>query len=704
MVGGGAATNSGMDFQARVGALVLVSMIAEVVDLHALGIGIAGETARQVRFETSDAVDDLVVDLDRGSIFVQAKNSLTLSESSGSELAKFVHQVVSAHSTHRDGDRYVLIVSTAASSRIRQELKKLCHAYRLNAAGAGINPLTKSESATLAIVREHVRREYEAAHGTPPGDSTIDEILRLIHVEAVDVADGTIGERMALTALSTVATAEPRLLWSALVSMCLSMARDRLSLDRAGLAQRLRGLVPLATDETDDVSSTRTEGAGGETVAGTAAATGGVGSGLTVEGGVSMGREVLLTAGDQDGRFYFSEFRRFDETGARRLRFTGDHVEVGPGVRWRVLRRTATHSGMSRELADGLTEQVRDKQVVVIETDLGDLDASPFAQAQAKNFQTLMESTSAVRVCLVCGRAVPLPGARSVEIDDEDHPYQAGFVHGRCLRPVHRIVGVLKGEGSQFSPSLVDFDISMWLDHLNGGQAAWHSPYLPQTRGIAHVAWNPDNSGGTTGGWAVEYDLSDGTTQYVTVRGRVHRASRQQARHMARQLNASIQRASTRQDPWVHGKRGYTQRSVAVFAQDPNPPEVVAHRAVPVTEATVGAYKTAENYYAPLFYLSDHDTGEFFTLHQVPVLLTDPLGFDDMAANWRHAGMELPESWAATIVSTDEQFDLFMARASAEVPVVWVDPVLDPAGELIGGFVVANLKDISRQPAGSDQP
>lgn len=61
MVGGGAATNSGMDFQARVGALVLVSVIAEVVDLHALGIGIVGETARPVRFETSDAVDDLVL-------------------------------------------------------------------------------------------------------------------------------------------------------------------------------------------------------------------------------------------------------------------------------------------------------------------------------------------------------------------------------------------------------------------------------------------------------------------------------------------------------------------------------------------------------------------------------------------------------------------------------------------------------------------
>jgi hypothetical protein len=38
MTGGGAATNSGIDFQNRVGALALVAMVTDVADLEIVGL------------------------------------------------------------------------------------------------------------------------------------------------------------------------------------------------------------------------------------------------------------------------------------------------------------------------------------------------------------------------------------------------------------------------------------------------------------------------------------------------------------------------------------------------------------------------------------------------------------------------------------------------------------------------------------------
>ncbi|MBA0127279.1 hypothetical protein H0B56_17145 [Haloechinothrix sp. YIM 98757] len=678
MVGGGAAVNSGMDFQARVGALALVSMLADVVDLGSFGLGGVGEVPREVRFETANAVDDITLELHRGRVMIQAKNSITLSSRVDSEIAKFVRQVVAAHRDYCEGDRYVLAVSPAASTRIRQELKKLCHAYRLIPTGAGANPLTKSERETMDVLRDHVFREYEIAGGVRCDARTLEEILRAVYVETIDVSEEAMGERMALTALSTVTRDDPLPLWHSLVATCLSLSRDRVSIDQSGLTARFDALL-TAKSATGAASPILDKA---EPL-------------LVLQGGASMGREVVL-AEDAEGRVCLAEFRRFDETGARRLHFIDGFVHLAEGVRWRVLRRTATYSGMVRELEDGLSTQISDKAATVFETNLGDLDNTPFAQAHAAAFDTALETAARPMVCLVCGRVISQNRAYSIEVDEANHPYQVGIVHRGCLHPTHRVVGVLGADSFPISTSLIDFDISTWLRQLRAGQAAWSSQHPAGAGAPLRVAWNPANSAPTTGGWAVEYDLADGSTRYVLVRGHVHRGSRQQARQTATQLNKSLQKASAKGDPLVYGLRGYGQRSVVISAEDPNPPEVLTHRAVQVTEATVSAYSVAENYYAPLFYLNDPETGELFTILQMPILLTNPLRFDEMTANWKTAGVGMPASVSATVIATDEQFDLFMTRASTGGAAACVDPVLASDGQLVAGFLVTNLNDLVR--------
>ena len=182
-----------------------------------------------------------------------------------------------------------------------------------------------------------------------------------------------------------VARTEPTLLWRNLIAICLRLARDRLSIDMAGLSSRLGILVSPPAGAKDrmrgDADNSRPR--------------------VERTGALSMGREVLLAC-DEDNRIIITEFRRFNEDGTRRLRFVNGYVELPRGIRWLVMRRTSTFTGMSREIENGgLIDKTDD--VLVIETDLDDLDNKPAAQARSR-----LQSSSRREcrpTCLPCVRA-----------------------------------------------------------------------------------------------------------------------------------------------------------------------------------------------------------------------------------------------------------------------------------------------------------
>ncbi|BCJ76171.1 hypothetical protein CS0771_57150 [Catellatospora sp. IY07-71] len=243
MTGGGAATNSGIDFQHRVGALALVAMLTDLADLDLVGLGEAGETPTQVRFETADEVDDLVVVVGEARLLVQAKNTISLSAGEDSEFAKVVRQFVQQFCRGARNERYVLAVSSGASGKIRVDFKKLCESYRLNESGVQDNPLTDNEREVLAAVNAHIDREFNSATGSDCDPLVRAAILRRIHVQSFDVVEGGANERLALVALAPIAATDPRLLWRNLIAICLGLSRGRLSIDASGLRERVKALL-----------------------------------------------------------------------------------------------------------------------------------------------------------------------------------------------------------------------------------------------------------------------------------------------------------------------------------------------------------------------------------------------------------------------------------------------------------------------------
>lgn len=197
----GAATTAGIDYQHRVGAYVLTQLIAGVTDYRLLQI----EGRRQVtalRFETADAIDDLVLETDAGRIYVQAKRTISFSTRNDSELSSVIDQFVQQFVSNFDvRDAYVLATTSAASSRITKELRKLTEALRLNEAGAAANPLTKAEVDVQEGVRELIRLSYRSVKQREPEPAQISDIFARIRVGVLDLEADEAGAGVATITL-----------------------------------------------------------------------------------------------------------------------------------------------------------------------------------------------------------------------------------------------------------------------------------------------------------------------------------------------------------------------------------------------------------------------------------------------------------------------------------------------------------------------
>lgn len=132
---GGAAAAGGIGFQAQLGALFGLQLLAQVPVDYVLGLGAAVPV--WIRFETEAPVDDILVATSGGGfIAVQAKTTVNLSAGGNGGLAKTVQQFIRHWLVCRDGqgeqlwdrrldpdrDRLVLAVGPTAPASIRVDL------------------------------------------------------------------------------------------------------------------------------------------------------------------------------------------------------------------------------------------------------------------------------------------------------------------------------------------------------------------------------------------------------------------------------------------------------------------------------------------------------------------------------------------------------------------------------------------------------
>lgn len=674
---GGAATNSGIDFQQRIAALVLAHILADVKDYTTLQLGY-GLDVKEVRFETNDSIDDLVIVSTHGRTLVQAKRSLSLSESSDSEYSSVLKQFVAQYvDDNISTDSYVLATSSRASQRITKELRKLTEAARLNETSGCDNPITKAEKDVLEKTRGLIQAHYVAKTGSLMSEDDFSNLFKRIRVAQLDIEEGAPLEMAVLILLAGKASVSPELVWGSLISLCVSLAKDRLSIDRAGLLNRMGKFIgshssQTATDAVNEFLR------------------------LQCQGSLSSGREVLLIKSFMpDADYMILELYRFQDDGRKRLKFFDGKAELMNEEIWDVIHRTSTFAGMERYIENNV-DQFSDARVVIIPIDTqANIDDEPYAKAHAENCSHQAEASENPFMCLHCGDAISEDSAPFIEIDEEFKEHCLGLVHSKCLGPIDRVLGVIDAEIFRENKLLKNFDYSQWFLGAPRGQGLFGTTANINNRVIS-ILWKPDYNQVSKGGWCIKINLEDGSARYVHERGRVMRYAETGACSVASHFNVQFEKARSDNDPWCYTSEnegfGTYSSALQIMTADETCILCVKAESVPYTRSIGNLYSRFDNFYAPLAILLEQDSGLPFSIGGAIFLISNPLRLEKYVDNWRRAGIDLPEFVVSTIES-DDKFDKFVQQVKDNGGGIIVDPILNFTGELSSGVIIENHYD-----------
>lgn len=252
---GGAAAALGIGFQAELGALFCLQLLAQVPVDHVLGLGAA--VPAWIRFETEAPVDDILVATSEGGfIAVQAKTSVNLSSLAQGGLAKTAQQFVRHWLVCRDGngeqlwdrtldsnkDRLVLAVGPTAPVSIRVDLPAALRSYSQPSPSA----LTQDQQKALRVFETCIREAWSNTTTEPWSPAVLQSIAPLVRVMTFDPT-GAYANVMSGLAARVTAIDQARPLTTALVHISHRWMTERSGGDLPYLRQAvMHAQVPLS--------------------------------------------------------------------------------------------------------------------------------------------------------------------------------------------------------------------------------------------------------------------------------------------------------------------------------------------------------------------------------------------------------------------------------------------------------------------------
>lgn len=652
--GAGASVSSGANYQAQIGAYILLSGICSVeADI------IAGGTIKSVSFETTEAIDDINVAMAGGwHLYIQAKATIDYSASSTSVLAAVIEQFAQQLNTNStDKDRFVLATSGRSSRKIVFDLRAALEAFR---SGDEVRFRKDQPKALVQIIDELLYILSQRIKNSTP--ELMRAVLYRTYVHVYDFDETSPLRQSALMVLQSNQFAAPAAVWGKIVSDCTEHARARLTvtLDQARSAyDRFRvskGVLETGpSNELIKIEFRDTD--------------------------LPVGREVVLgrmvnDKGDESVGLAIFEFYRFDSNCEERLKFSNARCILNNGLEIAVIRRTATANGMIR-LIEADPSLVGDAPVTAIPINSKeDFEVGVCAETHRARLLKAVSDNTNLLSCVHCGAPVSSPAAPLVELTEEAQLI-AGLCHPGCLQPLDRVIGQVQSQFFDEHRELIDFDVNGWFRAAHGGQIAFANAEYLGAKDVV-LAWGGRRSKVNLGDFVVEMQLQGGGSEIVTVRNGVHRLSRAEADEFVASMNTRIKDLRAK-DPFC-----YSEQTKA-FGQRTQLLEQIGgrERLFPIERARVQRfeqrfatrYSRPGSWYAPLIFVRSAETGQPLSILGRRVLLTDPLSLSNFLENWASAGLVI-EKYSIGTLLTDDDVDDFMSVAEDEGVSAVIDPIL----------------------------
>ncbi len=688
--GGGAATNSGIDFQQRVAAFFVLSMGLEL-DCSSILEREHEEKICKVSFETEDAVDDIVITHENSRTYLQVKRKLALSDKVDSEFFKTIDQFVRQYIVSQNKcECYVILTSNHSSRKILSDLKKITTSARLNGASPQDNPMSKSERITYQSFLNTLTRSLERNGFADYDTESLHNLIRRIYVISLDIESNGSYEKAFLASISTQLSTNPKLLWGYLISKTLDWSKGRQSVDLNGIGSFIEKFIKDEKPESavnQDHSTVFQMQFDPEKY------------------DICSGREVVIIDSFlSDFDIALLELYRFDENGEFRVKFHDSEIEMGDGSRHKLYGRFSTFSGAERFIAE--QDWLQDKKIMIgpINGD-DDFDASPIAVAYSEKVREKVLESKEISKCMHCQEGLSNASVL-IEINEENLPFDVGIIHQRCLRKSDRVLGIASNPGMDEHPELQDFDYQRWFLSLDHGQALW-AGFSEISQQIKHVLWNSKSAFYKGGHLCIKAVLGDGGVRYVQERGRVQRYDAEKAELVCNQLNNWIVDSKEKGNPLCYSSDGNIQgMHDDIQSHSSQPVDLIECSRFEITQYTRGIsllHDKVKNYYAPLISFVDSGSNQPLHVNNSAFLITSPMDLKVYLKNWSSIGFSY-KSYKLNIIENDEDFDRFMNWAIERGVNVLVDPFFDKSGELLKGAIVEDMESLNSEDDSRDAP
>lgn len=620
---------------------------------------------------------------DGATIYIQAKATISYSMNVGGELRSVVEQFVNQEL--QEGARLLLVTSSRASKKVINDLRAALDGFRTATATTFHRDQPKALR-DIVTQFESVVREINLENGKSCTEEEAHTLIKMMSVVALDIEDSGPLEHAIILNLSAKGCIAAEAVWGKVIADCVGYSKTRRTLSSEHLVDQYGKFLSFPDETKEEIlqSFFQIEHRGD---------------------GLRAGRDVFLcnlpeARGPLPKGFAIVETYRFDEDCNERLRFSDQTITLGDGFEAQLLLRSATYDGLLRmvELRPDLIDD-REVHICPINSD-ENFEEGPCAKIHAQRLEQAFQNNPNPLKCVICGKAVSTNNTQIVELEPMEEP-TVGLCHDACLGPSNRVLGLIQNEFFSSHDELVNFDVEAWSRSINGGQMVFQNAEAFAGGKKPIISWSGGGIKGPVGDYVVEVSLVGGGREIVTKRNGVHRFSLADAKSFCAQLNQAFEDARSLGNPFCYTdqSKGFGPRSQLLESfgakEVITPVENARHRRFDVRFAA--RYSRPGQWYAPLFYLKDLETGNVFSVEKTIFLLSDPLNFAIHLKNWKEIGL-IADEYELPILATDVEFDNFMKWCVEDDAAVIVDPLFDPSsGDLVSGYPLQSIDEIAPQ-------
>jgi hypothetical protein len=678
--GSGAATSSGVNYQNRVAAYLLATSLCER-SLPEFG----SASIRKIGFETTEAVDDLNIQLENGTtVYLQIKRNLSFSTSPTSELHSVLRQFAKQFQTTSKPSQMMLVTTTDSSARVTGGMRAALNAFRNGDEDSFRRDQPLSIKNTIHELQNTVGTIVQ---GSEEARRAINiQILQKISVWALDLEAGSSLEQAIVILLQSRGFISPDLLWGKLIADCVNHSSLRHTVTSSEARARYeKFLLPMEEPKLQEDERLIATAPGAPDL--------------------SVGRELVLGRWAQapDDKVYLFEFYRFDEHCAERLRFENGKCILAKGDVIECIHRAATYDGMTRFLTENPDVSGESGLVIVPINSKQDFENGICVDRWRAIVRNAWKRNNARLKCLHCGK--PVSSSPDFVESGTGDSLRVGITHRKCTRADDRVLGILKGEFFERFSYLVNFDAEAWFRAAQRGQGALaHRKDFPRN---AVLAWGGRASSVSPGDYLVECRLADGRSVFFHERGRIHRMTRAEAEAAVAMMTPRIKTAREAGDPDCYSdqSRAYGSRStlLQLLGGSEKLVEIESAEVVPFRQELADEYAIWDNWYAPLAHLRLTADGSLFDIGGFVPLIASPFDLDKFLENWKTGKIEVPD-YEIMILESDRQFDDFAADALEGGINLIVDPLVDPTGKpsFVSGIPIRSMQQMTDSRARRD--